>query len=719
MRKRSFLFQSIVSIGAGLYASFGLQSPAGWALGNNAASYTYTGSQQGLTTNTVYTLSTYGQYLGACALQPSQSTNSGYTARCYTNYGDQNTSLYSAVAYLGVVNNPGNSFVVGDNDGNISIATQEWELSNGRWVSPRLRQTAKTKVCQQGGSVSNLTVDPNGTYLYIGCSVPASLSTVGFVLESYALYAAQIGSDGSLGPSSLVSGLFPYFQNQSYTAGLWSGVSPVMRAYPAKAPSLQGSAYSGSGAVMISGLIGSLNQSQYHKGSSRYIPASSGVICSDGSCRVAYNFIQEAKDSFSIFTAAEIGVDDYGQVDGPALYWNQVAGTWYNLENGRIVAGIDWNKTSNTLYSCNISAAPIGSPASSCGQGSQPLSWPAQSMPAAGKGYQVDISNLLFIPTPAGITTSFTQGLLTIGTYTNGYLAYHSPSLHNNSTSLFLAGNGSSGQVGNVNSLMNDTNGNLMFATSSSGLFVFNPFGGQNVANGGNMTLIPNASDAGGGAGCTLCKIEEVTEIIYYGVKTIALLAADEPPAPTSKQISPQHRPRHEQASRRPLAPMMLTRVLGIQPYRGEFRYSEQDLKALGVTKGMLLRGLSFRLAPGLSVDRKDSDPLAQVSIAIRLGNTRPSFPSHGTAAMPSSLGALNSEAEKTWRADDLKPIMLARPILYQGGDLVLSVSHGARPGQPPLTIAAFQGAVPQGLRGIPARPDHPIQVLPLLRFVP
>ena len=164
---------------------------------------------------------------------------------------------------------------------------------------------------------------------------------------------------------------------------------------------------------------------------------------------------------------------------------------------------------------------------------------------------------------------------------------------------------------------------------------------------------------------------------------------------------------------------MMLTRVLGIQPYRGEFLYSEQDLKALGVTKGMLLRGLSFRQAPGLSVDRKDSDPLAQVSIAIRHSNTRPPSPSHGAAAMPSSLGALNSATEKRWLADDLKPIMLARPILYKGGDLLLTVSHGARPGQPPLTIAAFQGGDLQGLRGMPARPDHPIQVLPLLRFVP
>lgn len=387
MRKRSFLFKSIISIGAGLHASFGLQAPASWALGNNAASYTYTGSQQGLTTNTVYTLSTYGQYLGACALQPSQSTSSGYTANCFTNYGDQNSSLYSAIAYLGVVNNPSNSFVVGDNDGNVSIASQEWELSNGHLVSPRLRQSSKIKVCQPGGSVSNLMVDPNGTYLYIGCSTAPSSSAVGYVLGSYALYAAQIGSEGSLGPSNLVSGVFPYFQNQSYTAGLWSGVSPVMRAYPANAPSLQGSAYSGSGAVMISGLIGSLNQSKYHKGSSRYIPASSGVVCSDGSCRVAYDFILEAKDSFSIFTAAEIGVDYYGQAYGPALYWNQVAGQWNQVPNTAVFNNaVEWNKTSNTLYSCNISTAPIGSPASSCSQGSQALSWPAQSMPAAGKG---------------------------------------------------------------------------------------------------------------------------------------------------------------------------------------------------------------------------------------------------------------------------------------------------------------------------------------------
>jgi len=538
MHRPATLLKGLLTLSAGLYGALAWQITPSWALGNNVASYTYTGDQQGLTPNTVYTLSTYGQYLGACELRPDQTSDSGYSADCFTNYGAQNGSNYSAVAFLGVVNNPNNAFVVGDNDGNISITTQRWELSNSRYVSPGLNQTSKVKVCPQGGSVSNLTADPNGLHLYIGCSVNTYPGTYGRNLYSYYLYYSQINPNGSLGPFTLVTGLFA---NQGpRTAALWNGVSPVMRAYEPNSANLQNSAYAASGAVMVSGLIGGLTQGQSHQAIGSEVPISSGVICSNGQCGVAYNITLDSKDSFSVITAAEAGIDFYGSTYGQALYWNQVAGRWNDSDDGkRQYPTIQWDKTSNTLYSCNISGNPIGSPAASCGQVSYALSWPAQGMPAADKGTPVDISNLLYIPAPTGISTVFTKGLLVIGSWNNGYLAYHSPALQNSSTALFLADNNANGQVGNVNSLMNDANGNLMFATSSSGLFVFNPFARQNTANGSNITLIPNGSD-GGQASCSLCKIEDTAEIIYYGVKTIALLAASGPGTTRSQNVSAQ-----------------------------------------------------------------------------------------------------------------------------------------------------------------------------------
>ena len=496
-------------------ATASLLAAAAWpcagasALGNNVASYTYTGNQAGLTTNTVYTLSTYGQHLGACSLVPNGNNSTGYVANCYTNYGNQNPSLYTAVAFLGTVNNPNNAFVVGDGSGAIALVSQHWTQSNGAWVSPGLNQSAPIQACPSGSAVSNLAVDPNGLILYIGCTSNKTTSILNTILYSYSLYTSPIISNGSLGPLKPILGAFRTSNQSSISAAVWPGISPVMRTYQPNTKSLESSTYSQTGGVMISGLIGDIKKGSVNRG---LVPVSSGIICSNGQCQAAYNITLEAKDSISVLTAAEIGIDNYSNTESQALYWNQVAGeldplpapsTAYN-------ASINWSKTSNTLYSCNLSGNPIGSPSSSCGPGSHALDWPAQDMPAAGR---------------------FTQGLLTIGTWTNGYLAYHSPASLNSSTTLFLASNGKGGKVGNINSLMNDVNGNLMIATNESGLLVFNPFGGQNTANGSSMRLILNDSESGP-SGCSLCKIADATEIVYYTVKTIQALTIVEGKTP-------------------------------------------------------------------------------------------------------------------------------------------------------------------------------------------
>ena len=721
-------FKKILRATAGLLGALMGPSLPGWALGNNVASYTYTGDQQGLTQNTVYTLSTYGQYLGACAITPNSTTNSGYSANCYSNYGAQNTGLYSAIAFMGTANNPKNAFVVGDNNGNVSIATQNWIQSNGHWVSPSLSQSPWVKACPEGGAVSNLAVDPNGSYLYIGCSIKSQAvvnGANGYYLNRYNLYSSQIKPDGTLGPFNLVTGLFSSFQGEPSTAALWSGVSPVMRAYGPNSPNLQKSAYSGSGAVMVSGLVGGLAKAQSYKGVASKVPVSSGVICSNGQCNPAYNFTLEAKDSFSIFTAAEAGVDYYNPNYGQALYWNQVAGHWNAYQDAaedgsNFYPSIEWSKTSNTIYSCNVSSNPIGSPATSCGGGSYALRWSAQGMPAAGNGNQIDISNLLFIPTPKGITTPYTQGLLIIGTWTNGYLAYHSPALQNNSTALFLSGNGSSGQVGNVNSLMNDSNGNLLFATNSSGVFVFNPFGGQNTANGTDITLIPNESDSGSHGGCSLCKIADITEIIYYSVKTIAEFAVATPEAELSpKSPTRPGVPMQESQHNQFMAPMMLSRVLGTQPYRGQFRYTEQQLGVLGVKRGMQLRGLSFRDAPGISTAPLQArEDFNQFTITVSGQKNTSTAHYKPLDTPPSSFSPNKVWPEKTTEAIFHKPILFPQALRYSGGDLIIRISHGGRRSSQPIMIDAFQTPGPQGSYSRSSTLNQEIKVVPMVRFV-
>lgn len=722
MPRQAKAFRNSFAAAAGLLVSLTLPSSPGWALGNNMASYTYTGHQKGLTTNTVYTLSTYGPYLGACALTPNSTTQSGYSANCYTNYGNQNPSLYSAITFLGTVNNPNNAFVVGDNSGKISIATQNWSLSNEHWITTSLSQTQTVTACPEDGAVSNLAIDPNGSYLYIGCSINKTVDLYypnGYSLNKYYLYKTQINPDGTLGSLELVKDLFDSFQGKTITAALWDGVSPVMRAYAPNSDSLKNSAYAGSGAVMISGLIGGLTYSQYKQGLKNQVPISSGVICSHGQCKAAYNFILAAKDSFSVVTAAEAGIDQYSTGYGQALYWNQVAGKWSSEREEPSYPEIQWSKTSNTVYSCNLSNNPIGSPVSSCGPGSYALSWPAQGMPAAGKGMQVDISNLLFIPTPNGITTPDTQGLLIIGTWTNGYLAYHSPARQNTSTALFLSGNGTNGEVGNINSLMNDSNGNLLFATNASGLFVFNPFGGQNTANGDSITLIPNESDSSSRNGCTLCKIADATEILYYSVETIATLAAADapakPPARTSS-IQETNQPGRSQPPR--MAPAMLARILGPAPYHGEFRYSEQQLQSQGVKRGMLLRGLRFRSAQGISPRLDGKDVFQDFTIRLRAGKQNLTV-----LAAPITVSARDLPANAVYPGEMPEgafhtPLMFQHPFRYQGGDLILRISHSGRNSLSPIILDALMAPELQRSKPGTSTLNPAMRAVPLVRFV-
>ncbi len=726
-------------------SALALPDAPSWALGSNAASFTYTGDQQGFTTGTVYTLSTDSQSLGFCQLAPSATANSGYSAQCFTNYGNTNSDLYSAVAYLGTVNNPNNQFVVGAGNGALYLTQLNFEPSDGSYVVPGLTMTTLPQGCPSGSQVFSLAVDPNGQYLYVGCSDTTSQEThygSQYMLPTYLLYSVPINADGTLGTFESVTGLFDVFaDSSSWTAGVWPGVSPVIRAYPANSPNLGNTPYSVSGAVMVSGLVGGLSDNDTANHAPGPVPASSGVICSNGTCQVAYSFNQAASSSFSVFTAAEVGVDYYNGNYEPALYWNQVAGDWDCIDidpvNGLCLAYggyIPWDKTGNTIWSCNLANNPIGGPTMGvCGADSYALDWTPNGMPAAGNGLQVDISNLLYVPAPSNVSTPFIEGLLTIGTWSNGYLAYHSPATQNSSTAMFMAGNGSNGQVGNVNSLLGDVNGNLLYGTSTSGLFVFNPFAGSNTANGSDITLIPNTADSSGSGG----EAENIltgVEIAYYSVRTIATVAAlgtTEIKAAVAGAV-----PDTDLAGLN--SGLALGRVLGHESYRGQFLYTEAQLREMGLENGAMIRGVRLRSSQGITPDSENSTVLKSCQIALSQGKSMEGSDdldlrfgknigkqrklvqkgslTLGEGSLPPNKVYPGSPDEGTFG----KTIWFDRPYGYRGGNLLMEISHRGRGDTDQFLIDAFGTLGLQGIymplkKGGEARA---IRSVPALEFV-
>lgn len=734
-----YLSQSLGVLLLALSALMVTQSPC-WALGSNATSFTYTGSQSGFTTGTVYTLSTDNQNLGFCQLTPDSSKDTGYSAQCFTNYGNTDTASYSAVTYLGSTNNPNNFFVVGDSNGNLYLTQLNYELSNGIYVVPGLTMTANAQGCPSGGQVSSLAVDPNGSYLYVGCSSTIAQKTSYsslYSLPTYLLYSVPINTDGTLGAFEAVTGLFNVFSSSSaYTAGIWSGVSPVMRAYPPNSANLASSQYSASGAVMVSGLVGGLSDNNTAKHAPGPVPASSGVICSNGKCQVAYSFSQAGSSSFSVYTAAEAGVDYYNGSYNPALYWNQVQGNWVCIEFGPesdcfgYGSSIPWNKTSNTIYSCNIANNPIGNPAGNCGTGSYALAWTPSGMPSAGSGLQVDVSNLLYTPAPSSVSTVFTKGLLTIGTWSNGYLAYHSPATQNNSTAMFMSGNGNSGQVGNVNSLLNDVNGNLMYETNTSGLFVFNPFAGSNIANGNDITLIPNSVDSSNSSGEGLAhQILVGVEIAYYTVATIAkiaVLASDESPLDSLSTIAS-----NDYSGFHP--GLALEKALGQEGFHGQFLYTEAQLRGMGLEKGAIIRGVRLRSSQGITPNpefsaffksfklalsewkfKQTSDELS-LSFLKNIGKYRKTLTNGSLTLAKGSFPANIIYPGGLEDGKFSKPIWFDRPYTYRGGNLLMDISHSGQrvikqflidalgtAGQQGIYKPLTQGGKLRGIRAVP-----------------
>ena len=751
------------------------QATQSWLMSNNAASFTYTGSQPGLGTGTVFTLSTSGNSLGFCTLTPTPNSNpQQYSTSCYTDYGNilGSGNSYSAVAFLGSQNNPTASFIVGDSSGKLSIATPNFQPANNsqpnsNYVVTGLNMTA-LPACPQGTAVANLATDPLGSYVYIGCYsamanpivVSPSFSPLAknvYNLPGYTLYAAPVTSNGttvSVGPYALQGGGFGSIfsapgnssQVSNQIAAVWPGVSTVMRTYPAGYPGLQPFNYASTGGVLVSGLIDQVIAGSGTASTGPLIIGNAAFMCSAGNCGLVNSSASSATGQYAqIITAFEIGMDAYQpNVYVPALYSssftlanNQI---WYANYNP-VTSAVDgyygtiyWKNVFPTIYSCAISQSTgIG-----CGNTGQTLSWPPNGMQSAGNGYQIDITNLTYVPVPLGNTSPFTAGLLMIGTWNNGYLAYHSPANSNTSTGLFL-NQVNGGIIGNVDSITADSNGNVMFQAGSQGLYAMNPFVGTNTATGTDTTLIQQPADSSNsGGGNWLGDLTNGAEFVYYTLQTIKFLATANAVLPNSAVVAPK-RDQERSAKQVDLTPRYsLIGPFNLKNYRGQFVYTQSQLASLGLNPGDVIQGLRFRNEEGktsapvrnlnlrgmkitLSKPASNSEiPELKPQFAKNSGNNRKIVRSGPLTLFQGGLPSTGIHPDQGVGTGVYGQLIPFRsPYIYEGGNLLVDIESSGKTYNELVNVDAFGTQLNQGLYQTPkTKRPIPLKSVPALEFV-
>lgn len=510
------------------------------ANGNMVDSFTYTGNQPGFTNGAVYALSAANTELNVCLFTPVSGTTPPslqYTPSCQNTLAPSNSNSYSAIAYLGTANNPSNYFAVGDNAGNIFLMQIQFNSGNPNPIAVNsIQKYTFNNVDSPGkpcGKITSLAVEPQGQYLFISC--------VGNDLEWYmspfemagpvgaVLGLAPINSDGTLGsittmPPIPLGVCCGYWGNKNLksvskvTAGVYAPgtnisplvpklVNPKLRVYPPGFPALANTPYASSGAVFYSGII-----SGYNANSSGFPVVNTGLICRAGVppfppghyCQIAYNI----ETSKSVFTAAEYGVDKSGNV---TLYWNQIF-----QEAGIFVK--------NAIASCQFAQLWLRESISSTPCVTQNnLQWPPANVPSS----TIWVDQLIFSPTPAAVAsnTSYTQGLLQMSAWNNGYLAYYDVAAGSYVPGVFMSNNGSNGEVGaNVQGLTTDSNGNLLIQAGSSGLLGFNPFptSSTNIETQTDVTYVPIPADNKTNCGA-VCIVNQALTLSSFVVSVISL----------------------------------------------------------------------------------------------------------------------------------------------------------------------------------------------------
>jgi hypothetical protein len=752
------------------------QATQSWLMSNNIASFTFTGTQSGFTAGTVYTLSTAGNSLGFCTLTPPTpgSSQTQYTTSCFTDYGTilSGGGTYSAVAFLGTQNNPTASFIVGDSSGNLSIATPNFQQNSNGYVVSSLNMTDLPS-CPSGTAVANLALDPTGYYVYIGCYsattnpilVTNPNNKYTYNLPGYTLYSALVTSSSNgviVGPYTLqtygnnaifsVPGNSQQANNQ--IAAVWPGVSPVMRTYPSGFPGLEISAYASSGGVLVSGLVDQVSGD--NSGSANNGPLSisnAAIMCSGGICSVVNSTSQPSGQPAQIVTAFEIGMDSYGGGNAlPAIYtssfsladnqvWSQNCppaddiNSCESASTPPFYGTIYWKNVSPTISSCSSTSGPLENLGIFCGNYSQTLIWPPNGMPTPGNGYQIDVTNLTYVPVPATNNSPFTQGLLLIGTWTNGYLAYHSPANYNRSTGLFL-NQVNGGNIGNVNAITADNNGNILFQTGSQGLYAMNPFIGTNTATGTDTTLIQQPADSSSsGASSWTGTLADASEFVYYTVQTIKVLAVASAVKPQSVHLKEDAKGQGETFFDGLTPRYSLLGPFNRKSYHGQFVYTQSQLESLGLEPGEVVQGLRFRNAEGFVSSPTEDLRLNRLKITLSEAplnqELKPNFSANlgknrkvvkggpmtlFKDGLPSS-SVYPDQSVGTGIYGQLIPFR--KPYRYQGGNLLVDFESSGKADNYLLSVDAFGTKAVQGLYKTPkTKQPRKLKSVPALDFV-
>lgn len=547
--------------------STALMPVAAHANGTMVDMFTYNGTELGKSAaGNVYAMSIAGTELNTCLFSQTSNTsppNQEYTPSCENTLApppiDSNT--YTAVAYLGGANNPNNPannpnnyFAVGDSGGNIYLMKFNFSAGNPNPTNVQSQQTyslaSPDNASNSCGSIASLAVDPAGTYLYVSCIQTkgsigwhASNSTIYRDLFGVTLGVYSINKDGSLSFVNNVSSSVPSGNNGYWTQGynsnspassvtaaafpnfaspasnLPTAVNPKLRVYPQNYPGLAGTSYATSGGVFLSGIL---------SGFSNDAPINSGFMCSAGQCTVTYNIALKQGEGGWLFSAAEFGNN---QLEAPVLYWNQVQASV--AASGSVGTLGIFSEIDNVLTTCQLNPGQIGPDlvtSTPCSVQTT-INWPPVNSNVPSSTIWID--QLVFSPTPAVAVndTSFTQGLLQISAWNNGYLAYYDVAAQTPQSGLFFSNNKAGGEVGaNVQGITTDSNGNMLIQAGSSGLLGFNAFPSSdtNIETQQNVTYVPIPVDTNANSCGALCVVTQGYKIARFIVSNVISVAGSE-----------------------------------------------------------------------------------------------------------------------------------------------------------------------------------------------
>lgn len=774
-----------------------LMPAAANANGNMVDSFTYNGNQPGFTPGSVYTVSIAGQELSVCLLTPVSTTsepNLQYTSNCITNAAQNDTNSYTSVAFIGqgfggfsAVPN----FAVGDGAGNVYVMQIQFQNGNPNPISLSIEQTIPItdpdNLNAPCGAISSLAVDPYRPTLYVGCVgaertldwkvsnneyissynkvtlLGLSITEPGSPESEY--YTVPFGYNGGEynywvlsnsrnAPASRASAAaFPAPGSEGWP----NSVNPKMRVYPPNYPGLAGTPYYSTGGVLYSGLV---------SGFTGTTPINSAFMCSQDTCTPAYNIALPESiggdTGGGVFTSVELGTNNVGN---PVLYWNQVQGV-STINTG---SGIPEN-TNNVLVSCQLanmnSSALTSSPCSTQNN----IQWP----PANVKPTPVWLDQLLFSPTPSSIVgnTSFTQGLLQISAWNNGYLAYYDVATGSYVPGVFFSSNNEGGQVGaNVQGITADANGNLLIQAGVSGLLGINPFPNtaNNIQTQQDTTYIPIPADNNAGNSCNgICKVIQGLGIISSVITIIDVASVEDDKASSRTQFA-LHAPVTKGAlqtagddeqyvsGRSESLPLdandvdgsfriamnfgsgasgdvlggvvsdwkpslfelaafaaaspaseaqccdtngdapnpVLANFLGQKPYWGSFKYSEKQLRLMGVRPGDTIKGMQLRLAGGISPQPQRNIKFNTLQIGMYSDGRKSKGKTgsrYGSIVLKRSMCVPRESYNRNVRDGYGPVISFSKPFRYLGGDLTLEMRHSGSKNSKRFYLDAFGG---------------------------